>query len=170
MNGPTLQNFFVNLPAIGNFLNHIMEEAEKYNAVSLACLSDAVQKNSTEIHYGYVFSKIDSACHFAAAALTAPIHLIINIFLTVISAPAALFDEKSKKFCKNHAFRCLIDLGAMGIGLVGTFSPDSATYLFKNRVQQMQPLQQAGQQMGQLFGQLMRPPMNGNNALNLQQV
>lgn len=109
-------------------LGPLKEPFEKLSSPALANLIHASVKNAP-FFYGRCWSKLDSSLAFAETALTSPIYLIGDLALTIISAPFALCSKDASEFFKCHLIRSGIDIAAFGIGVVGTFSPDSGMWL-----------------------------------------
>lgn len=109
-------------------LGPLKDPFEKLSSPALTNLVHASVKNAP-IFYGRCWSKLDSSLAFAETALTSPIYLIGDLALTIISAPFALCSKDASDFFKCHLIRSGIDIAAFGIGVVGTFSPDSGSWL-----------------------------------------
>lgn len=105
----------------------ILQPAARFSPPAINLLQASIKDGP--LFYGRCWSKLDSSLAFAETALTSPIHLIVDLFKTIISAPFAICSKDARKFCKNHFVRSGVDLAAIGIGVVGTFSPDAGSWL-----------------------------------------
>jgi hypothetical protein len=76
-----------------------------------------------------VWAWLNSAAAFFTLACSSLVHLVHDIVMTILHAPSWFFSEEGKNTCKAYAYRCVLGVAGVLVGVAGTFVPKAAMWL-----------------------------------------
>jgi len=85
-------------------------------------LIEASWKLGYDKSHGRVYAWIDSSSSFFQTAAFAPFRLVMHLAFSVLGLVGVIF-QSGRRFLVENLIRSLIDLSAIGIGLIGTLYP-----------------------------------------------
>jgi hypothetical protein len=121
---------------VRGFLSSLLFDSASIRNLTVASLHND-SANFECAPYGYYLHKFEAITSFTSAALFAPIHLITNLFLAIVSSPFALLSNEAKTYCVNHLIHTAFDVAALAIGIIGIFSADTGQALFSKLINKL---------------------------------